>query len=43
MKYVGALFNEEGSCVEEFEYRIGAASKVMGAMRPGQMSWRVEG
>ena len=28
----GALFNE-GSCEEEIENRIGAASKVIGAMR----------
>ena len=33
MKYLGALFNEEGSCEEEIENRIGAASKVIGAMR----------
>ena len=32
MKYLGALFNEEGSCKEEIENRIGAASKVIGAM-----------
>ena len=33
MKYLGALFNEEGSCEEEIENRIGAAAKVIGAMR----------
>ena len=33
MKCLGALFNEEGSCEEEIENRIGAASKVIGAMR----------
>ena len=33
MKYLGALFNEEGPCEEEIENRIGAASKVIGAMR----------
>ena len=33
MKYLGALFNGEGSCDEEIENRIGAASKVIGAMR----------
>ena len=33
MKCLGALFNEEGSCEEETENRIGAASKVFGAMR----------
>ena len=33
MKYLRALFNEEGSCEEEIENRIGAASKVIGAMR----------
>ena len=33
MKYLVALFNEEGSCEEEIENRIGAASKVIGAMR----------
>ena len=32
MKYLGALFNEEGSC-EERENRIGAATKLIGAMR----------
>ena len=33
MKYLGALFNEEGSCEEERENRIGAATKLIGAMR----------
>ena len=33
MKYLVALFNEEGSCEEEIENRIGAAAKVIGAMR----------
>ena len=33
MKYLGALFNEEGSCEEEIENRIGAATKLIGAMR----------
>ena len=33
MKYLVALFNEEGLCEEEIENRIGAASKVIGAMR----------
>ena len=33
MTYLGARFNEEGSCEEEIENRIGAASKVIGAMR----------
>ena len=33
MKYLGPLFNEERSCEEEIENRIGAASKVIGAMR----------
>ena len=32
MKYLGALFTEEGSCEEEIENRIGAAAKVIGAM-----------
>ena len=33
MKYLGALFNEEGTCEGEIDNRIGAASKVIGAMR----------
>ena len=33
MKYLGALFNGEGSCEEEIKNRIGAALKVIGAMR----------
>ena len=33
MKYLEALFNKEGTCEEEIESRIGAASKVIGAMR----------
>ena len=33
MKYLGALFNEEGSCEDEIDNRIGAAAKVIGAMR----------
>ena len=32
MKHLGALFNE-GSCEDEIENRIGAAVKVIGAMR----------
>ena len=32
MNYLGALFNEEGSWKEEIENRIGAASKVIGAL-----------
>ncbi len=33
MKYLGALFNEEGSCEDEIENRIGATAKVIGTMR----------
>ena len=32
MKYLGALFNDEGTCEEEIEKRIGAVLKVIGAM-----------
>ena len=33
MKYLGAMLDEEGSCEAEVDHRIGAASKVIGAMR----------
>ena len=33
MKYLGAMLDEEGSCEVEVDHRIGAASKVIGAMR----------
>ena len=33
MKYLGTLFNEEGSHEEKIENRIGAMSKVIEAMR----------
>ena len=33
MKYLGVLFNEEGSCGQDIENRSGTASKVIGAMR----------
>ena len=32
-KYLGAMFNEEGTCDDEIEKRIGAASKAIGALR----------
>ena len=33
MKYLGALFNEEGSCEDEVESRIGATGRTIGALR----------
>ena len=33
MKYLRALFNEEESCEEEIDNRIGAAAKVIGAVK----------
>ena len=33
MKYLGTMLDEEGSCEAEVDHRIGAASKVIGAMR----------
>ena len=33
IKYLGAMLDEEGSCEAEVDHRIGAASKVIGAMR----------
>ena len=33
MKYLGALFNGESSCDEKIENRVGAASKVIEALR----------
>ena len=33
MKYLGAMLEEKGSCEAEVDHRIGAASKVIGAMR----------
>ena len=32
-KYLGAMFNEEGTCDDEIENRIGTASKAIGALR----------
>ena len=42
MKYLGVLFNIEGSCEEEIENRIGAAVKVIGAMRSEVLERRAE-
>ena len=33
IKYLGAMLEEEGSCEAEIDHRIGAASKVIGALR----------
>ena len=33
MKYLGALFNEEGTCEDEIESRIGATGRTIGALR----------
>ena len=33
MKYLGAMLEEERSCEAEVDHRIGAASKVIGALR----------
>ena len=33
MKYLGTMLEEEGSCEGEIDHRIGAASKVIGALR----------
>ena len=33
MKYLGGMLEEEGSCEAEIDHRIGAASKVIGALR----------
>ena len=32
-KYLGVMFNEEGSCDHEIENRIGAAARMVGALR----------
>ena len=40
MKYLGAMLKEEGSCEAEVDYRIGAASKVIGALRKGVINRR---
>ena len=32
-KYLGAMFNEEGSCDHEIENRLGAAARMVGALR----------
>ena len=33
MKYLGAILSADGTCEEEIEYRVGAAARVIGAMR----------
>ena len=33
MKYLGAMLDEEGSCEAEADHGIGAAFKVVGALR----------
>ena len=33
LKYLGVMLNRSGNCDDEIEQRIGAASKVVGAMR----------
>ena len=38
MKYLGAMLEEEGSCEAEIDHRIGAASKVIGALRKAMIS-----
>ena len=40
MKYLGAMLEEEGSCETEVDHRIGAASKVIGALRKEVISQR---
>ena len=35
MKYLGSASDEDGSCEAEVDHRIGAASKVVGALRRG--------
>ena len=33
MKYLGVMMNAEGTCEDEIEYRIGAAVRVIGAVK----------
>ena len=33
MKYLGAILSADGTCEEEIEHRVGAAARVIGAMR----------
>ena len=33
MKYLGTMFNEEGSCEDEVESRIGVTCRTIGALR----------
>ena len=33
MKYLGAMFNEEGSCEDEVDSRIGLTCRTIGALR----------
>ena len=41
MKYLGALFNEEGTCEDEIESRIGATGRTIGALRHVRKLWIV--
>ena len=40
MKYLGAMLEEEGSCEAEVDCKIGAASKVIRALRKGVINRR---
>ena len=42
MKYLGSASDEDGSCEAEVDHRIGAASKVVGALRRGHRAKRIE-
>ena len=33
MKYLGAILSADGTCEEEIEHRVGAAARMIGAMR----------
>ena len=41
MKYLGALFNEEGTCEDEIESRIRATGRTIGALRHVRRLWIV--
>ena len=40
MKYLGAMFNEEGSCEDEINSRIGLTFRTIGALRKEVVDWK---
>ena len=40
MKYLGTMFNEEGSCEDEVDSRIGLTCRTIGALRKEVVDWK---